>query len=126
MMNEYFKKAGDLDNNIKNKSESNFDISHFKIAEDLNDVSKSVNYQKEDISLEEINYYFSKIVSGKEYDYECELGTLCGAGNCIVSFVELKKMVEEGTYNIISAQCFNPYMIEIRYQEYSKEIKMFK
>lgn len=74
-----------------------------------------------DISIDEINKYLKTIASGVEYDMECELGTLCGGGSCIISFNELKNMIDEGCYNIISAECFNKDMISIEYQQFNKE-----
>ena len=90
-MNRFFKKAGDLDSD-KHKSVMN------KAA---------------------IEEYLLTIVSGKKYDYECELGTLCGGGKTIVSFDRVKEMVDLG-YNIISAKCINVNMIEVEYQQFRK------
>ena len=68
------------------------------------------------MSIENIKSYLKTIVSGREFEMECELGVLCSGGSCIVSFDELKNMIDEGTYNIISAECLNKDMISIEYQ----------
>lgn len=110
-MNKYFRQASDLLDDSKK---------YFYVPGDLNDGIKNVVVSKE-MSVEEINNYLNTIVSGKEYDSDCELGTLCAAGSCIVSFDELKSMIDEGGYNIISAECLNREMISIEYQQFNKE-----
>jgi len=39
----------------------------------------------------------------------------------IISFNDLKKMVEEDCYNFISAEYLNPEMIIVQYEKYQKE-----
>ena len=116
---------------------------YFKIAEDLDAIDKETNQYvyvprdldkdniidhelkdeiSDELSTDEINKFLQGVVSGKEYDFECELGTLCSGGSCIVSFEELKEMIDDGSYNIISANCFNKDMIEIRYQQFDKNL----
>ena len=91
------------------------DESYFRMP-DLEDMSYQMPKQKE--TIEDTQNYLLTIVSGEELGFECELGTLCSGGSMIVSLNELKQMVEEGTYNIIQAEYFNPNMIAIKYQQY--------
>ena len=119
-MNEYFKVAGDLENH-QVKDNNNY----FKVAGNLdNDVSNKTNFNdlksKNIMPKEEIEDYLITVVSGKKMGFECELGTLCGEGEMIVSFEQLKEMYENGNYNIVSAQVFNPEMITIVFENYSK------
>ena len=107
MNNNYFKPAGDLP--VEDKKDNNY----FEPAGDLPS-NKGL-----EASINEINNYLLSVVSGKRFDYECELGTLCGAGQTIVSFEELKTMVSEGN-NIVKAECINPKMIVVEYQLYKK------
>ena len=142
-MNEFFKKAGDLDN-IDNVEEKSRIISTFKKDEGVNSKSRvRINFPENESKDEDINtktslktkmedlerditLYLDSVVSGVKYDMECEMGTLCGEGNVIVSLNKLREMVDDGNYNIVSATYFNPDMIEVKYQEFSKEIKMFR
>ena len=138
-MNEYFKIAGDLDDNKIEEQEKN---DFFKIAGDLKDnnrikdhngiemLNSSEFHIKVDNTVDnivdnnaQIHFYLKNIVSGIKYPDECELGYLCGEGNVIVSFSELGEMIDSGEYNIISANYFNPDMIEIKYQQFSKNKK---
>lgn len=122
-MDRFFKRARDLGDSKIFSNDVNDESEYFHIAGDLSNDNKNKDVETfpSDISVEEINKYLKTIVSGIEYDIECELGILCSAGSCIVSFEDLKKMIEEGGYNFISAECFNKEMISIRYQQYSKE-----
>lgn len=127
-MNEFFKPAGDLDDVKVNDSNDTFNDSmgeFFRPAGDLSDI-KTDNYEfdSSNISVDNINNYLTSIVSGEKFEFQCELGKLCGEGSMIVSFEKLVSMVDSGNFNIVSANCISPDMIDIKYQEYSKEYKM--
>jgi len=94
-MKGYFEPAGDLESNTFN------------------------NYSK-DYSVDEVKDYLLTVVSGQRFGSECELGTLSGQGSMIVSFDRLKDMVNNG-YNIVKAECINPNVIAIEFQEYKKD-----
>ena len=105
-MNEYFKKAGDLDN-INNVEEKSRILSTFKKDEGVNSKSRVIiNFPENESKDKDINtktsletkkkdlesyitFYLDSIVSGVKYDMECEMGTLCGEGNVIVSLNKL-------------------------------------
>lgn len=61
------------------------------------------------------------IVSGEEYLYECELGTMCSAGSLIVNLHQLIEMANDDSYNIITAEYSNPEMIAISFQQFNKK-----
>lgn len=105
----YYQTAGDMINepinttttdNIENKQDN-----------------KSIN---SNISVEQINAYLSTIVSGEKYPDECELGMLCSEASMIINLDQLIEMASDDSYNIISAECLNPDMISVRYQQYFK------
>lgn len=134
-MNDYFKKAGDLNDDILNITGS----SYFKKAGDLNNyipkgnttlpkqelssVSSSIKNQDKIKNLEaDINKYIRSIVSGKKYESVSDFGTVISAGSIIVPFSKLREMVEEGCYNFISATYINPKAIAIEFQQIDKTI----
>jgi len=82
---------------------------YFKRAGDLTDnhIPNNENYIKK---------YLLEIVSEKTLD-----DNIIGAGSMIISFNDLKKMVEEDCYNFISAEYLNPEMIIVQYEKYQKE-----
>lgn len=82
--------------------------------------------EKIDNILNDINQYVSQICSGKEFGDECDMGVLCSKGECIISFDDLKNMIKSGNYNIISAVCYNPKMIEVKFEKYDKNLSMFR
>lgn len=110
-MNEYFKKAGDLDVESKNIKSN----SYFKKADDLID-----NTIESDMTLDELN--LSDIVSGVEYDFVSDRGVVISAGSVIVSKDELIKMIDDSSYNIIKATYLNDEMIHIDYQQFDNEM----
>ena len=112
MTNKYFKISGDLKLEKKHNIED-----YFKPAGDLSDNNQEMN---DSSKIEDIKNYLLSIVSGKEYDFESELGTLCSGGSMIVSLSQLKEMVEDGTYNIIKAEYLNPNFIAIEFQQFQK------
>ena len=95
--------------------------SYFQPAGDLEESKQHNIHSFENISTEKINNYLMTIVSGEEYPYECELGTMCSAGSLIVNLHQLIEMANDGSYNIITAQCFNPEMIAISFQQFNKK-----
>lgn len=110
-MNDYFKKAGDL--NV-----SGIDSDKLTTGNKMNDYFKSPgDIASNDIT--NIEEYLLTIVSGKKYDNECELGTLVGGGNTIVDFNKLQEMVKLG-FNIVNAKYINDNMIMVEFQEYKK------
>lgn len=120
-MKNYFKIAGDLDKDLNRIEETNNMHNYFRPATDL-DVPN--NSDINNALKEDIENYLLTIVSGKHMNDECELGYIKGAGSLIVTFAELQRMVNDGSYNIIKAEYFNPEMVAIEYQEYSKEKNM--
>ena len=141
-MEKFFKMAGDIDNdntfqthtdlNTSNNSRliiaSNMNTSnknYFEFSGDLDSNNKSIEIKDDSISNVnnlDVQTYLYSIVSGIKYDSESELGTVCSEGNVIISLNELQKMVDSGEYNIISAMYFNDEMIEIKYQQFEKNI----
>jgi len=120
MDNKYFKIAGDLTDNQPIKESLN---SSFKPAGDLNDTPKSIPNNEQEIFIKN---YLLEIVSGEElYDNFGDL-KIVGSGSMILSFNEIQKMVEEGCYNFIKAEYFNPEMIEIKYKKIIKENNITK
>ncbi len=115
-MKDYFKVAGDLGNRFEKENTNNY----FKVAGNLK--SENNDYTIKSNMVDEINQYLSNIVSGKTYGFESEFGTVCSAGNVIVSFNELQQMVEDGSYNIIKATCLNKDVIQIEYQQFNKDV----
>ena len=105
----YFKQASDLESSMDG----------FRRAEDLSLHTGIKTVGDSDRSVVE-NYLLS-VVSGKRYDAVCELGTLCGGGKTIVSFSQLKEMVESG-YNIVSANYINQDMIDVEFQQFRKNM----
>lgn len=98
-------------------------VEYFDVAGDLdNDISFESNYYSDD----DINKYLSNIVSGIEYSFECEYGTLCSEGKVLINFKKLQDMVEEGSYNIIDAKCYSKDMIEVRFQKFQKNSQKSK
>lgn len=124
-MDEFFKPAGELDDIKVNSFNDNCNEGmneFFKPAGDLtNEKVDEYEFNISNVSIDNINNYLSSIVSGERFEFQCELGMLCGEGSMIVSFEKLINMVDSGNFNIISAQCISPDMIDIRYQEYSNE-----
>lgn len=113
MDNKYFKIAGDLTDNQPIKESLN---SSFKPP-------KSIPNNEQEIFIKN---YLLEIVSGEElYDNFGDL-KIVGSGSMILSFNEIQKMVEEGCYNFIKAEYFNPEMIEIKYQKIIKENNITK
>jgi len=125
-MKDYFKPAGDVvepknmdelfripveKEEIKNKN------GYFQAAGDL---QIGINEPSRDYSIQEIEDYLLTIVSGERIS-ESKFGSLSGEGRMIVSFDRLKDMVNNG-YNIVKAQCINPNMISIEFQEFRKDI----
>lgn len=141
-MSEYFKKAGSLDfgdinkeNRLKstfgNKSQENIEsrvrMNFPSKTEDKAESRVTMNFSSTKKEIEkDIISYLNQISSGKEFDDECELGVLCGAGEIIISLNQLRDMVATGTYNIIKTEWFNSEMILVKYQEFSKEMRMFR
>lgn len=81
---------------------------------------KDTSYDKDMTNVEEIQKYLDSISSGIRYDYESERGMVCEEGDTIVfSLAEVIDMVNNG-YNIISANCLNKDMIQIKYQGFMK------
>lgn len=120
MDNKYFKVAGDLKENSPQNTNQN---SFFKPARNLTEYKQtklSVNQEtsNNELTKEEIENYLITIVSGEPLDFENELGTICGGGKMIVTFKELQVMADTNCYNFIKAQCLNPNMIVIEYQQY--------
>ena len=113
---DFFKKPGDLGS--ENVGKTNY----FRVAGDIEKTKSNAEnvVNKKNITIEEIKDYLSAVVSGKKFDYECELGTLCSGGQIMVSFSALKQMVADG-YNIISATCLSPDMIMVEFQQYKKD-----
>ena len=105
-MNNFFKPAGDLDNEDNRTSSS-----YFKPAGDLT--------YEEKISDEDIKQYLERVVSGEKIE-----GSL-GGGMMVVSFSKLQELVEQGC-NIISAEYLNSDMIVIEFQELPKNRKSFR
>ena len=125
-MNEYFKKAGDLDSgDINKESRIKSTFNNKTVEKNESRVRMNFSSKKEEIEKDIISY-LEQITSGKEFDDECELGVLCGAGEMIMSLKQLRDMVATGTYNIIKTEWFNSEMILVKYQEYSKEMTKFK
>ena len=116
-MDSFFKPAGDIDEFRKN---NNLNQSNNAMNEYFVPANKFVDVNT-NISFEKIDEYLSKVVTNKEYPYECELGTLCGMCTMFVNFERLVNMVESGNFNIIKAKCYNPEMIEVSFQEYNKQ-----
>ena len=96
---------------------------YFKIAGDLN-TEKSDDFVGEiiDNNSNNIQLYLKSICSGKYYNQENERGIIVSEGNIIISFQQLQEMLDNGDYNIISATYFNDDMIEIKYQQFEKNI----
>ena len=121
-MKKDFRAAGDLiDVPNLNNPVGNKISKQFRTPGDLN--NKNVSYHEEynfSLTNDELQEYLKSIVSGVVYEKESELGTLCGGGSMIVTFSQLQEMVDEGSYNIIKAEFFNPEMISIVYQKYDK------
>lgn len=116
MKNDYFKPAGNLTEQQKNIKMNEY----FKPAGDLG--------QTTEISLKDqqelfIKNYLLEIVSGKHLEEE---EIIIGGGSMIVSFSQLKNMVDEGCYNFIKAEYLNPEMIIVEYQKYQKENYIIK
>jgi len=120
----FFKPAGDLENNkVNTKEQMN---SFFKPAGDLDEfIKKGKNENSSMIEVENsannIEDYLSNLVTGKEYPNECSYGILCGRGSMIVNKKALIDMVNTGNFNIIRASYITDDMIDIEYQEYTKE-----
>ena len=77
-------------------------------------------YDGDRTDIEEIQKYLDKISSGIRYDSNSERGMVCEEGDTIVfSMDEVVDMVEKG-YNIISANCLNKDVIQIKYQGFMK------
>ena len=125
-MKDYFIPAGDIvepkntdeffripaeKEEIKNKN------GYFQAAGDL---QFGINEPSRDYSIQEIEDYLLTVVSGERIS-ESKFGTLSGEGRMIVSFDRLKDMVNNG-YNIIKAECINPNMISIEFQEYRRDV----
>lgn len=108
-MNNFFKPAGDIDNEDNRTTHS-----YFQPAGDLSLENDTKNL---DLTVDEINEYLKNVVSGKRIE-----GILNG-GMSIISFSKLRELVENGC-NIISAECLNPEMIVVEYQELDREIKI--
>ena len=84
--------------------------------------SKAINLDdsismSKNITKKEINNYLSMVVSGKRYGFQ--KGLPYSGGIMLVSFEELKEMVDRGD-NIIKAQCLddNGILIDIEYESY--------
>ena len=88
--NKYFSPAGDLENTVF--------LSKYN-------------------SKEEIVKYLSSVVSGKKYGFQS--GMPYSSGSILVSFDELKKMVDNGD-NIIKAECLddNGKFISIEFESF--------
>ncbi|MBQ2873024.1 MAG: hypothetical protein IJE89_03385 [Bacilli bacterium] len=106
MDKKYFSRAGNLDENF------------FKRPGDIPETPRKNTLR----SIDNIEEYLLKVVSGKKYDYVCELGTLVGGGNTIVDINRLQEMVNSG-FNIISAEYINDNMIMVEFQEFRKDTR---
>jgi len=104
-MSDYFRPAGNLNDENFFKPAGNLD------SEIVNSTSVKSNAG---VTIDEINDYLESIVSGKKYP------DAIGAGNIIVTFSRLRDMVDMG-FNIVSAKCINPELIEIEFQELRRE-----
>ena len=130
-MVDYFRPAGDLDDDekrlifpkestdyftpFKNPDEM---VDYFRPAGDLNK-EKNINITNNLINIKnnEIDDYLLTVTSGKKYDSVCELGVLMGSGRTVVTFDELKQMVEQG-YNIVKSSIISADMIEVEFQRF--------
>ena len=111
MKNDYFKPAGDLNEQPKNIKMNEF----FKPAGDLDKTVEISMKEQQEIFIKN---YLLEIISGKSLEEE---GNIIGGGSMIVSFSQLKNMVDADCYNFIKAEYLNPEMIIVEYQEYQKD-----
>ncbi len=120
----------DLRDAVFGNGSKDINTKDFRIPTDLDlesESEKKNNYGYRDTSydidrnsVEEIQKYLDSISSGIRYDYESERGMVCEEGDTIVfSIDEVIDMVNNG-YNIISANCLNKDMIQIKYQGFMK------
>jgi len=88
-MNNYFKPAGDLEENKNLSLEQNESF---------------------------IKNYLLEIVNNNYINDDLE--NLIGSGSMIISFKKLREMIEEGCFKFIKAEYLNPEMIIVEFNKY--------